>query len=39
MTTLTRKGATVEEAVAAALQSLDASHDEVEIEVIERGRK
>lgn len=39
MTTLTRKGATVEEAVAAALQSLDASHDEVEIEVIDRGRK
>ena len=39
MTTMTRRGATVEEAVAAALQSLNVSRDEVEIDVIDEGRK
>jgi len=39
MTQMTRRGTTVEEAVAAALQSLNVSQEEVEIEVIDKGRK
>ena len=39
MTTMTRKGATVEEAIEAALQKLNVSRDEVEIEVLDQGRK
>lgn len=39
MTTITRNGVTVEEAVQAALQTLGVSRDEVKIEVIEQGRK
>lgn len=39
MTTITRKGVTVEEAVQAALQTLGVSRDEVKIEVVEQGRK
>ncbi len=39
MTTMTRKGATVEEAIEAALQKLGVSRDEVEIEVLSQGRK
>ncbi|BAQ09439.1 RNA-binding protein [Bacillus sp. OxB-1] len=39
MTSLTRRGATVELAISAALQALNVSRDEVEIEVIEEGKK
>lgn len=39
MTTITRKGVTVEEAVQAALQTLGVSRDEVKIEIVEQGRK
>lgn len=39
MTTMTRKGATVEEAIDAALKKLGVSRDEVEIEVLSHGRK
>lgn len=39
MTSITRKGVTVEEAVTAAIETLDVSRDEVKIEIIEQGRK
>ncbi len=39
MTTMTRRAATVEEAIKAALQTLDVSRDKVEIEVLNHGRK
>lgn len=39
MTTITRKGVTVEEAVNTALQTLGVSRDEVKIEIITQGRK
>lgn len=39
MTSLTRRGATVELAISAALQALNVSRDEVEIEVIDEGKK
>ena len=39
MTTMTRKGATVEMAISAALKTLNVSRDQVEIEVIDKGRK
>lgn len=39
MTTMTCKGATVEKAVAEALQLLDVSREEVEIKIIDKGRK
>ena len=39
MTTMTRRGATVEEAIEAALQTLDVSRDKVKIEILDQGRK
>src|SRR5690606_34814274 len=39
MTELTRRASTVESAIAAALQDLGVTRDEVTIEVIEQGRK
>lgn len=39
MTTITRKGVTVEEAVDSALQTLGVSRDQVRIEVVDQGRK
>lgn len=39
MTTMTRRAATVEEAIEAALQTLDVSRDKVEIDVLSHGRK
>ena len=39
MTMMTQRGATVEEAIAAALQTLDVSRDKVEVEVLDQGRK
>lgn len=39
MTTITRKGVTVEEAVHSALQTLGVSRDQVKIEVVDQGRK
>ncbi|MFS0575835.1 RNA-binding cell elongation regulator Jag/EloR [Sporosarcina sp. 179-K 3D1 HS] len=39
MTSLTRRGATVELAISAALQALNVTRDEVEIEVIDEGKK
>ena len=36
---MTQSGATVEEAIEAALQKLNVSRDEVEIEVLNQGRK
>ena len=39
MTMMTRKGATVEAAIEAALQTLDVSRDKVEVEVLDQGRK
>lgn len=39
MTTITRKGVTVEVAVQSALQTLGVSRDEVKIEVVDQGRK
>ena len=39
MKTMTRRGATVEEAIAAALQTLSVTRDEVEVEVIDKGKK
>lgn len=39
MTMMTRRAATVEEAIEAALQTLDVSRDKVNIEVLNQGRK
>ena len=39
MTMMTQKGATVEEAIVAALQTLDVSRDKVKVEVLDQGRK
>ena len=39
MTTMTRRAATVEEAIEAALQTLDVSRDKVKVEVLHQGRK
>ncbi|MDS9471833.1 RNA-binding cell elongation regulator Jag/EloR [Sporosarcina pasteurii] len=39
MTTVTQNGSTVEEAIEKALQQLNVSRDEVEIEVLSEGRK
>ena len=39
MTMMTQRGATVEEAIEAALQTLDVSRDKVKVEVLDQGRK
>ena len=39
MTTMTRRAATVEEAIEAALQTLGVSRDKVKVEVLHQGRK
>ncbi|WP_210471445.1 RNA-binding cell elongation regulator Jag/EloR [Sporosarcina sp. 6E9] len=39
MTMMTQRGATVEEAIKAALQTLDVSRDKVKVEVLDQGRK
>ena len=39
MTMMTQKGATVEAAIDAALQTLDVSRDKVKVEVLDQGRK
>ena len=39
MTRMTRRGATVELAISSALQTLGVTRDEVEVEVIDQGRK
>ena len=39
MKKMTRKGATVEEAISAALKTLGVTQDQVEVEVIDKGKK
>ena len=39
MTMMTQRGATVEAAIEAALQTLDVSRDKVKVEVLDQGRK
>lgn len=39
MTSLTRRGATVELAISAAMEALGVTRDEVEVEVIDKGKK